>query len=103
MLSKDAPMVVALVDASSEEPPFCLGKLVSLHQSPALAMIADLDYRSGEINPRTRVIRLNKPLPIGAMVDSRVDVAPMNRPQARWIRTDVFLVIREGIILQTCF
>ena len=78
MLSKDAPMVVALVDATSEAPPFCLGKLVSLHQSPALAMIADLDYRSGEINPRTRVIRLNKPLPIGALVDSRVDVAPVS-------------------------
>jgi hypothetical protein len=77
MLSNDSARLVALVDATTEQPPYRLGTVLSRWRSRTEAAIADLDYRSGEFHARTRIVELVRPLPDGSPVDPRIDVAPM--------------------------
>jgi len=74
---KTKALLTALVDASYEAPPHCLGRLISLHPTEVSGRIAELDWAGSQINPRTRVVTLNRPLVVGALVDARTDLAPL--------------------------
>jgi hypothetical protein len=58
MVSPHAPLLVALVDASTEDLPNCLGTLISRHVTRTAAEIARLDHESAEFHPTTRIIKL---------------------------------------------
>jgi hypothetical protein len=68
---------VALVDASHEELPNCLGVVVGVFDSVPIAMLAELDYQEGTPNTRTRVVRLKQKIPVGTRLDPRVHLLPV--------------------------
>jgi hypothetical protein len=66
-----------LVDASREDLPLSLGVVVSKHGRLMDAICAQILFEQGQENPRTRIIRLAKPVPEGSPIDPGSDVAPM--------------------------
>jgi hypothetical protein len=76
-MKKSVPLLVALVDASCEQPPFYLGRLISLHPTEVEGRIAELDWTGTQIQARTRIVNLKRPLAVGSLIDSRSDLAPL--------------------------
>jgi hypothetical protein len=69
----------AVIDASTEDPGGgIIGKVLYSHPSKAEVLLFELDYKATELNPRTRIINLRVPLPVGSQVNGRADVAPMD-------------------------
>jgi hypothetical protein len=66
---------IALLDASSEDPNKCLGTVVSLHDDMTDALMSEIKLQAMQNSPRTRIVKLNHPLPLGRPVDPRYDLA----------------------------
>jgi hypothetical protein len=68
----------ALLDASTEEHGKSLGTVISRHSSVATAVLAQIDFESGNPQPcRTRIVRLSKPVMDGESVDPLHHLAPI--------------------------
>jgi hypothetical protein len=77
--SKRKPPVqfYAVIDASTEDPGGgIIGKVLYSHTSKAEVLLFELGYKATELNPRTRIMNLRVPLPVGAIVNGRSDLAP---------------------------
>jgi hypothetical protein len=77
--SKRKPPVhfYAVIDASTEDPGGgIIGKVLYSHTSKAEVLLFELGYKATELNPRTRIVNLRVPLPVGAIVNGRSDLAP---------------------------
>jgi hypothetical protein len=69
----------AVIDASTEDPGGgIIGNVLYSHKSKAEVLLFELDYKATELNPRTRIVNLRVPLPVGSQVNGRADVAPMD-------------------------
>ena len=67
----------AVIDASTEDPGGgIIGNVLYSHTSKAEALLFELGYKATELNPRTRIVNLRVPLPVGAIVNGRSDLAP---------------------------
>ena len=68
----------AVIDASTEDPSGgIIGNVLYSHKSKAEVLLFELDYKATELNPRTRIVNLRVPLPVGSQVNGRADLAPM--------------------------
>jgi hypothetical protein len=68
----------AVIDASTEDPGGgIIGNVLCSHKSKAEVLLFELDYKATELNPRTRIVNLRVPLPVGSQVNGRADLAPM--------------------------
>lgn len=77
MIRKKKP-AIALLDASKEDPNRCLGTVVSLHDDMTDAVMSEIKLQALQDIPRTRIVRLKRPLREGAPVDPRVDLATIS-------------------------
>ena len=69
----------AVIDASTEDPGGgIIGNVLYSHKSKAEVLLFELDYKATELNPRTRIVNLRVPLPVGSQVNGRADVAPID-------------------------
>jgi hypothetical protein len=68
----------ALIDASKENLPLSTGVVVSRHASVGSAVLAQILWEEGQTNPRSRIVKLAKPLDTGESVDPLHHLEPMD-------------------------
>jgi hypothetical protein len=71
---------IAVLDASREDPNRCLGTVVSLHDDITDALISEIKLQALQDIPRTRIVRLKRPLREGTPVDPWSDLATISDP-----------------------
>jgi hypothetical protein len=79
VLRKKKP-AIALLDASRQDPNRCLGTVVSLHDDITDALISEIKLQALQDIPRTRIVRLKRPLREGTPVDPWSDLATISDP-----------------------
>jgi hypothetical protein len=70
---------LALLDASQEKTPNIIGTVVSCHNDMATATLAQREFDSSQKNPRSRIAKLLRFLPVGSPVYPAFDLAPVTR------------------------
>jgi hypothetical protein len=70
----------AVIDASTEDPALgTKGTIVFAGTSKAEMLLFELEYRETDPKPRTRIVTLRAPLPVGSNVSGKTDLLPLLR------------------------
>ena len=76
-LRKGSPIqYFSVLDAATHDPANgILGSVLYCTTSKAQAMLFELEFQATDPKPRTRIVQLSAPLPVGAKVSGKTDLA----------------------------